>query len=668
VAQAEQDWQNFLKATEQGAARMVTGLKVAKVAGMLAATYLTGGAAGAMRLGTYGAAGLLGVGAGGYAAAQEFAGQAGEIIFSDREHFDWGRIAKVGAINAAAGVVGGVVGGKMAGLLGNSLGKMVGGMAPETMEAFGIAGAELLTNGERLFVQWVAGTGSLPFANATAKVMQDVLDGRADQLTVSGVLDASFSHMVEGGVINTFFVFAHAHSTATPRPSATRASSSGGGSGAGGPGGGSGGGRGGRGEAVPEHIGPEGDITILPEEGITSGIPEPIGPGTEPTQRGGPAFEPTQPANTSTGVPERVGPDGDVTILPEEGITSGIPEPVGPGTEPTQPVGSAYEPTQPVGAAYEPTQPAGPAFEPTQPVAAGAEAPTPAATPEQALDMAPPAPAEPAQAAAGNASKRTGGTLADESVVEQGIEPAPAPAEGRPAPHEYVSPNTFTRRRALYATNDTFEATQLIGEARAEGRTIHMLPSEPRMQEAWNVVTGQDTPAPAAFIDNAGRVYFDASRVGPEAGMTQGIPQGPVPNPGARVPDFEALTPEPPIAGDVPMENPPEPAPPEEQLYPGVSAGETRGVSDVINDPVAASRRYYSETVAGRGVRLISGVVQNGRYAGESNAQYAWVSEYGGKGQAPPAWIDGDGFLVVDADTVQMPLNAGEIPKGPVKQ
>jgi hypothetical protein len=45
---AEKDWESFLKDTEKGASRTVTGLKVLKVAGAVAATVVTGGAAGAL--------------------------------------------------------------------------------------------------------------------------------------------------------------------------------------------------------------------------------------------------------------------------------------------------------------------------------------------------------------------------------------------------------------------------------------------------------------------------------------------------------------------------------------------------------------------------------------------------------------------------------------------
>jgi hypothetical protein len=98
-----------------------------------------------------------------------------------------------------------------------------------------------------------------------------------------------------------------------------------------------------------------------------------------------------------------------------------------------------------------------------------------------------------------------------------------------------------------------------------------------------------------------------------------------------------------------------------------VKAGENRGVIHEIPDAVTAARRYYAERVAGRGVRTIRGTVQNGPNAGKRYVDWAWQNEYGGSGDAPPAWQDGVGFLVVDADVVTLADNAGQLPQGPVQ-
>ena len=342
---AEKDWEAFLKDADKGASRAVTGLKVAKVAGAVAATALTGGAAGALELGAMGTAGLVAVGGGTYAATQNLAGQVGEIIFSDRTSIDWGSVAKEGAIAAAAGFVGGAVGGKLAGTIGNGLGKLVGDMAPETMEAFGITGAELLTGGEKLFARWAGTTLATPFSTTTQVLIQTAIDGKWPVTSVGDFFDLVLTNMVESGAINGFFTFVRANSRAPAPPVGREGGPPDGGSSGGGGGGGGGGG-------VPVHVGPEGDAYLDPS--VSTGVPEPIGPGYEPTLPMRPGYEPTLPMGpVSTGVPEPIGPGGDVSVPP--GTVSGIPEYIGPGAEPTQPMGPGTTPAPPAGGTPRPS-------------------------------------------------------------------------------------------------------------------------------------------------------------------------------------------------------------------------------------------------------------------------------------------------------------------------
>src|SRR4051812_2481288 len=73
AAKAWDDWKQFLDKTDKGAARAVTGLKVAKVAGAVAITYLTAGAAAEAQLGYWGTTTALAASGGTYAAAQNVA-------------------------------------------------------------------------------------------------------------------------------------------------------------------------------------------------------------------------------------------------------------------------------------------------------------------------------------------------------------------------------------------------------------------------------------------------------------------------------------------------------------------------------------------------------------------------------------------------------------------
>ena len=233
------NWVGFLKDTEKGASRTITGLKVAKVAGAIAATYLTGGAAAELELGFWGTSAALGVGAGTYGAAQELGNQAGMVWFAGQDSIHWGDVAKAGAVNAAAGFVGGAIGGKFAGMLGNSLGKMIGGLSPEVMETFGIEGAELLTNGEKIFVNWLGGVASSPFVTSTTVLMQSALDQKWTVTSVGDFFDLILGDMVKNGTIGAFFSYAHANGAGKP---GTVSESTTGGGGGGEPGGGGGGG------------------------------------------------------------------------------------------------------------------------------------------------------------------------------------------------------------------------------------------------------------------------------------------------------------------------------------------------------------------------------------------------------------------------------------------
>jgi hypothetical protein len=239
AAKCWDDWQRFLNKSERGAELTVTGLKVAKVAGAVAITYLTAGAAAEAQLGYWGTATALAGTGGTYAAAQNLAEQGGEMLFGDRDHIDWGSVAKAGAVNAAASFVGGVVGGKFAGILGNSLGKFVGGLSPEVMQTFGIEGAQLLTNGERIFVAWLGNLASSPFQTSTTVLMQSALAHKWTVTSTGDFFDLVLHDMLVNGTIGAFFSFAQARQTASRPPGG------GGGTGEGGGGGGEGGGGGG---------------------------------------------------------------------------------------------------------------------------------------------------------------------------------------------------------------------------------------------------------------------------------------------------------------------------------------------------------------------------------------------------------------------------------------
>ena len=328
AAKAWDDWKRFLDKSERGAARALTGLKVAKVAGAVAIAYLTAGAAAEAQLGYWGTSTALAATGGTYAAGQNLAEQGGEMLFGDRDHIDWGSVAKAGVVNAAASFVGGVIGGKFAGILSNSLGKMVGGLSPELMQTFGIRGAQLLTNAERIFVQWLGNVVSSPFQTSITVLMQSALNRKWSVTSTGDFLDMVLHDLVLNGSIGGFFSLVHAQGPAAeapPRGQESRGTGDGGGTGGagGGPAGGGAppgrptlrgmGAAGPAGENAPPRIRTGETLTGMGAAG-PAGENAPPGPRPSETLTGmgaaGPAGQNASPAIRPTRTPTRMDPAG----------------------------------------------------------------------------------------------------------------------------------------------------------------------------------------------------------------------------------------------------------------------------------------------------------------------------------------------------------------------
>jgi hypothetical protein len=166
--------------------------------------------------------------------------------------------------------------------------------------------------------------------------------------------------------------------------------------------------------------------------------------------------------------------------------------------------------------------------------------------------------------------------------------------------------------------------------SRASGYHTRVLRDKVQVQEAWLSVSGQSGNPPIAWRDAFGSVYIDGTRA---PNVEAGAQPGPITEPG-HAPE---LVEEP--AGEVEAGRGVEP-------YPGVAAGVSRGVQMRIEDPVQAHAMVNAETQAGRGIRHL---------AGREYVQWVWATEYGGQGNAPVAWVDGGGRLVVNADLVEIP-------------
>jgi hypothetical protein len=193
-------------------------------------------------------------------------------------------------------------------------------------------------------------------------------------------------------------------------------------------------------------------------------------------------------------------------------------------------------------------------------------------------------------------------------------------------------------QEVTYQTNDPLEAAQIFYNARAAGKHVRMLQDAAHVQSAWRAVSGETTPAPAGWLDAFGNAYVDATRA-PEL-LSGAAPPGPV-----REPGHDPRPPAEPDSGPAPA-----PAPTRGGVgdpAASVKAGVIRGVSRTITDPAVAARMFADEVRAGRFVRHING---------RRFLVHAWVAEYGGTGDPPPAWVDGHGFLVVDVERVTVPV------------
>jgi hypothetical protein len=107
----------------------------------------------------------------------------------------------------------------------------------------GIEGAQLLTNGERIFIQWLGNLASSPFQTSTTVLMQSALERKWTVTSTGDFLDLVLHDMLLNGWIGGFFSLAHAYTASRPAPGGTGPGDGGGGDSGGGRGGPGGGGR-----------------------------------------------------------------------------------------------------------------------------------------------------------------------------------------------------------------------------------------------------------------------------------------------------------------------------------------------------------------------------------------------------------------------------------------
>jgi hypothetical protein len=231
----------------------------------------------------------------------------------------------------------------------------------------------------------------------------------------------------------------------------------------------------------------------------------------------------------------------------------------------------------------------------------------------------------------------------NESVAAPSVAPrnGPSPGSGGPPPgparpYESMGPdiNPYSTLMPVQRIDDPVQAAQtyqrfLNMPERNRGRVRAMETAE--FQDAWQRSPGfdmsPDRPAPIAWIDTHGNLIVDFDRANLERGMA---PAGPT------RPAEDIAYPE-----------------PEARSYPrdtyGVyQPGVPRGVSREIHNVGEAQQIWTDQVMAGRHVRFV-------RYE-QTELVDLWQHGYGGQGDRPPlAWLDGQGFLVVDMNRVPFP-------------
>ena len=199
---------DYVDASNRGAQRMVTGIKVTIVVLSAAAggagAEFAGAEAGLLSQAAYGA-GTMGI----VGAADEAATQLGEMRIGERDHFDVARLGKRAVRDVVTGFVGGVVGGRFSQVLKGRLGAWASGLSDEAIAASGLTREQLLTNGERLFAEWVAGSvASSPFTTTAGHLMDLALDGKLKVHTFGEFARSVLDDMMQSAALGGFLTYA----------------------------------------------------------------------------------------------------------------------------------------------------------------------------------------------------------------------------------------------------------------------------------------------------------------------------------------------------------------------------------------------------------------------------------------------------------------------------
>ena len=242
-----------------------------------------------------------------------------------------------------------------------------------------------------------------------------------------------------------------------------------------------------------------------------------------------------------------------------------------------------------------------------------------------------PAAADPAAPAADvPAGPQTG---ASTSGPMPAAEPAPAGPRTAGDSDVYEAPPEPPRMRAGeiwaleidHVVSDEVEATQLLASTDVRPLILDGMDEPERLQELWTGYGGEGA-VPAAWLDNAGLLIVDASRMPGVLDMVShgtsplAGPVAPGPDPVAELDDVEPSA--------------------SEEAQASKAPGYSRDVARIVSDPAEASQLFFEADMAGE----VSWIVKD-----PAVLRDIWNGSYNQQGDPPVAWVNGAGVLTVDA-------------------
>jgi hypothetical protein len=177
---AAREWRFFLESMQGGAATTVALLEITVVAGAVAATVASGGAATSAGYGLLGTSTATAGVAGLYGSASEAGTQKGEIIAGDRKEYEFTAILTAGAIDAATTFVGSFVGGKLSAAFRRAFADYLVSVSDEALLELGLQKGLSGPLPREYFLtwwqNWLAQFTSGAFAAPVTATVQAVLD------------------------------------------------------------------------------------------------------------------------------------------------------------------------------------------------------------------------------------------------------------------------------------------------------------------------------------------------------------------------------------------------------------------------------------------------------------------------------------------------------------